>query len=49
MFVALCAWLIQKCGQLFEQPQEDDDPNSTVASILDALRTIVSISLEQSL
>lgn len=40
MFVALCAWLIRKCGMSFEQPQEDDDPNSTVASILDTLRSI---------
>ncbi|XP_075225298.1 intraflagellar transport 57 [Lycorma delicatula] len=38
MFTSLSAWLIRKAGCKFEQPQEYDDPNSTIASILDATR-----------
>ncbi|XP_014251346.1 intraflagellar transport protein 57 homolog [Cimex lectularius] len=40
MFVSLSAWLIRKVGLNFDQPQEDDDPNSTIASILEALRSL---------
>ncbi|BES94403.1 intraflagellar transport protein 57 [Nesidiocoris tenuis] len=40
MFVSLCAWLLKKIGMTFSQPQEDDDPNSTISSILDALRSM---------
>ncbi|XP_067010185.2 intraflagellar transport protein 57 homolog isoform X2 [Anabrus simplex] len=39
-FTNLAAWLIRKCGKPFEQPQEYDDPNSTIAAILDAVRQI---------
>lgn len=37
-FTSLAAWLIRKSGTNFEQPQEYDDPNSTIAVILDHLR-----------
>ncbi|XP_063975472.1 intraflagellar transport protein 57 homolog [Diachasmimorpha longicaudata] len=44
MFTTLAAWLIRKSGKNFEYPQESDDPNSTIALILDYLRgTDVSI------
>ena len=40
----LAAWLIRKAGGKFEAPQESDDPNATIAIILDYLRdTNVSI------
>ncbi|CAH2055873.1 unnamed protein product, partial [Iphiclides podalirius] len=37
-FASTAAWLIRKTGQEFEQPNEEDDPNATIASILDVLR-----------
>uniref|UniRef100_A0A1B6CE44 Intraflagellar transport protein 57 homolog n=1 Tax=Clastoptera arizonana TaxID=38151 RepID=A0A1B6CE44_9HEMI len=40
MFTSLAAWLVRKIGLKFEQPQEYDDPNSTIASILDATRDL---------
>lgn len=43
LFISLAAWLIRKCGLHFEQPQEYDDPNSTITSILDAVRGFVSL------
>ncbi|XP_014485852.1 PREDICTED: intraflagellar transport protein 57 homolog [Dinoponera quadriceps] len=39
-FTCLAAWLIRKAGKNFEMPQESDDPNSTIALILDYLRDI---------
>lgn len=39
-FTCLAAWLIRKAGKSFEMPQESDDPNSTIALILDYLRDI---------
>ncbi|KYO22515.1 intraflagellar transport 57-like protein [Alligator mississippiensis] len=39
MFCVLAAWLITKAGHPFEQPQEYDDPNATISSILSALRS----------
>ncbi|XP_070526771.1 intraflagellar transport protein 57 homolog isoform X2 [Cardiocondyla obscurior] len=39
-FTCLAAWLIRKAGKSFEIPQESDDPNSTIALILDYLREI---------
>jgi len=39
-FTCLAAWLIKKTGKNFEMPQESDDPNSTIALILDYLRDI---------
>ncbi|KAK3914660.1 Intraflagellar transport protein 57-like protein [Frankliniella fusca] len=40
MFMSIAAWLIRKAGGNFEQPQELDDPNAAIASILDFLRKI---------
>ena len=40
LFTSLSAWLIRKTGRLFEPPQEFDDPNSTIANILDNVRQI---------
>ncbi|XP_034247885.1 intraflagellar transport protein 57 homolog [Thrips palmi] len=40
MFTSLAAWLIRKAGGKFEQPQEFDDPNAAIASILDFVRKI---------
>lgn len=38
MFCTLAAWLINKTGRAFEQPQEYDDPNATISNILSELR-----------
>ncbi|XP_063537796.1 intraflagellar transport protein 57 homolog [Cydia strobilella] len=38
VFVSIAAWLIRKAGKVFEQPQEEDDPNSTIANIIEVLR-----------
>ncbi|XP_068623217.1 intraflagellar transport protein 57 homolog [Battus philenor] len=38
VFASTAAWLIRKTGQEFEQPSEEDDPNATIANILDVLR-----------
>ncbi|XP_054263754.1 intraflagellar transport protein 57 homolog [Macrosteles quadrilineatus] len=40
MFTSLAAWLVRKMGRQFEQPQEYDDPNSTIAVVLDATRDL---------
>ncbi|XP_059480316.1 intraflagellar transport protein 57 homolog [Neocloeon triangulifer] len=40
VFTSLCAWLIRKCGGKFDPPQEFDDPNASIAKILDFLRSI---------
>lgn len=45
VFSSLAAWLIRKIGKRFEQPQEYDDPNSTITSILDVLRTLVRFKI----
>ncbi|XDC70161.1 hypothetical protein R6Z07F_001334 [Ovis aries] len=39
MFCTLAAWLINKAGRPFEQPQEYDDPNAIISSILSELRS----------
>ncbi|XP_008587018.1 PREDICTED: intraflagellar transport protein 57 homolog isoform X2 [Galeopterus variegatus] len=39
MFCTLAAWLINKAGRPFEQPQEYDDPNATISNILSELRS----------
>lgn len=44
MFTSLSAWLIKKLGRSFDEPQEYDDPNGTIASILEVVREIVSFS-----
>lgn len=38
VFSSLAAWLIRKSGKNFESPQEFDDPNMTIANILDHVR-----------
>ncbi|XP_068236735.1 intraflagellar transport protein 57 homolog [Palaemon carinicauda] len=40
LFTSLAAWLIRKSGRTMEAPQEYDDPNSTISSILDHLRQL---------
>ncbi|ESO99934.1 hypothetical protein LOTGIDRAFT_113043 [Lottia gigantea] len=37
-FTSIAAWLLRKSGKSFEQPQEYDDPNATISSILDEVR-----------
>ncbi|OCT92358.1 intraflagellar transport protein 57 homolog isoform X1 [Xenopus laevis] len=39
MFCTLSAWLINKAGNNFDQPQEYDDPNATISNILSQLRS----------
>lgn len=41
LFTSLAAWLVRKMGKFFDQPQEYDDPNSTIANILNNVREIV--------
>lgn len=41
MFVSLASWLIKKCGKYIDTPQEYDDPNSTIAVILDIAHSLV--------
>lgn len=43
LFAILAAWLIRKCGKLFETPQEYDDPNSTIEKILSEVKDLVRI------
>ena len=38
MFTSLSSWLIRKAGVQMEQPQEFDDPYTTISNILDRLR-----------
>lgn len=38
VFASTAAWLIRKTGKDFEQPHEEDDPNSIIAGIIDVLR-----------
>lgn len=38
VFASTAAWLIRKTGKDFEQPNEEDDPNTIIASIIDVLR-----------
>lgn len=39
MFSTIAAWLINKAGHDFEQPQEYDDPNAVISKILTELRS----------
>uniref|UniRef100_A0A8C4SX95 Intraflagellar transport protein 57 homolog n=1 Tax=Erpetoichthys calabaricus TaxID=27687 RepID=A0A8C4SX95_ERPCA len=43
MFTTIAAWLINKTGCHFEQPQEYDDPNATVSKILKEFRNFGGI------
>ncbi|XP_047027692.1 intraflagellar transport protein 57 homolog [Helicoverpa zea] len=38
VFASTAAWLIRKTGKEFEQPNEEDDPNIIIATIVDILR-----------
>ncbi|KAG6459735.1 hypothetical protein O3G_MSEX011578 [Manduca sexta] len=38
VFASTAAWLIRKTGKDFEQPNEEDDPNTIIAAIIDVLR-----------
>lgn len=38
VFASTAAWLIRKTGKDFEQPNEEDDPNSIITTIIDVLR-----------
>ncbi|PVD36042.1 hypothetical protein C0Q70_03012 [Pomacea canaliculata] len=38
MFTSIAAWLLRTAGKKFEQPQEYDDPNATISSILEEVR-----------
>jgi len=39
LFATLAAWLVRKSGKPFESPQEYDDPNATISTILDFTRS----------
>ncbi|CAH8659577.1 unnamed protein product [Schistosoma curassoni] len=39
-FTTLAAWLISQTNCKVDQPQEYDDPNATISTILDAVRTL---------
>ncbi|KAF6024433.1 IFT57 [Bugula neritina] len=39
-FTSLCAWLLRLCGKNFDPPQEYDDPNATISSILLELKSL---------
>ncbi|KAH8866803.1 Intraflagellar transport protein 57 like [Schistosoma japonicum] len=39
-FTSLAAWLISQANCKIDQPQEYDDPNATISTILDAVRTL---------
>jgi len=41
MFVSLAIWLLAKLGKDLKQPQEYDDPNLTVSSILESSAQLV--------
>ena len=40
MFSSLCAWLVRKTGEQFDQPQEHEDPNTVIANILQHVRNL---------
>ena len=42
IFSSLAAWLIRMSGHKFDAPQEFDDPNGTIANILDHVRRLGS-------
>lgn len=41
MFVSLAIWLLNKLGNNLKQPQEYDDPNLTINSILECSAQLV--------
>ncbi|XP_004925430.2 intraflagellar transport protein 57 homolog [Bombyx mori] len=38
VFASTAAWLIRKCGKDFAQPNEEDDPNTIIAAVIDVLK-----------
>lgn len=40
LFTSLAAWLTQKSGKFIDTPQEYDDPNTVIATIIDVLREL---------
>ncbi|KAJ0172733.1 hypothetical protein K1T71_011872 [Dendrolimus kikuchii] len=38
VFASTAAWLIRKSGKDFDQPNEEDDPNAIIASVIDFLK-----------
>ncbi|XP_037071410.1 intraflagellar transport protein 57 homolog [Pollicipes pollicipes] len=40
IFTSLAAWLLRKAGRSMEQPQEADDPNVTISTILEQCRQL---------
>ena len=43
MFTSLAAWLIRKTGKDFVQPQEFDDPNTSISNILEQIRRMGAV------
>ena len=43
MFTSLAAWLIRKTGKDFVQPQEFDDPNTSISNILEQVRIMGAV------
>ena len=43
MFTSLAAWLIRKTGKQFPQPQEFDDPNTSISNILEQIRKMGAV------
>lgn len=41
MFVSLAIWLLSKLGNDLKQPQEHDDPNTIINSILESSAQLV--------
>lgn len=41
MFVSLAIWMLNKLGKNLKQPQEYDDPNLTINSILESCAQLV--------
>lgn len=40
-FVSIAAWLIRKCNRTINMPQESDDPNMVISTILEHIRQMV--------
>lgn len=48
-FTSLCAWLLNIIGRPFDMPQEYDDPNATISSILEEVKRLgVSVDFPPS-
>lgn len=40
LFTSLCGWLINQSGKKFDMPEEYDDPNATIANIIQEVKAI---------